>query len=60
MKEILKGITIYSKVDAELSNILCGIFKHIGKDNPIKIGNIIAMGEYGYRKPSYDEIKEIL
>lgn len=59
MKEMLKGVTIYSKVDAKLFNILRHIFKHIGKENPIKIGDIVAMDEYGCRESSYDEIKEI-
>lgn len=59
MKELLKGITVYSEVDAELLEILDDIFKDIGKENPIKIGDIIATDEYCCRKSSYEEIKEI-
>lgn len=59
MKEILKGVTIYQKVDTELLNILSDILKRVGRENPIKIGDIVAMDEYDCRKSNYDEVKTI-
>lgn len=59
MKEMLKGVTIYLKVDAELLDILNGMLKRVGRENSIKIGDIVAMDEYGCRKSSYDEVKTI-
>lgn len=59
MSEMLNEVTIYSEVDAELFNILSDIFKYIGKENPMKIGDIVVIDEYGCRKSNHDEIKEI-
>lgn len=59
IQEILKGKIAYMKVDEELFKILGDLFKHIGKENPIKIGDIVAMTEEGCKLSSKDEIAKI-
>lgn len=56
---MLKNRIIYAKVDRELLEILGDILKRCGKDNPIKIGDIVAIDEYGCRLSSEDEIAKI-
>lgn len=59
ISEELKGITIYAEVDSKLLNILDTILKHVGKENSVQIGNVIAIDEYGYRKSSVAEMETI-
>jgi len=57
--EELKGITICVEVDSKLLNILDTMLKHVGKENSVQIGNVIAIDEYGYRKSSAAEMDTI-
>jgi len=57
--EELKGITIYVEVDSKLLNILDTMLKHVGKENSVQIGNVIAIDEYGYRISSVAEMDTI-
>lgn len=59
MQEILKGKIAYIRVDDKMLKILGDTLKHIGKENPIKIGDIVAMDENGCRLSSEYEITEI-